>query len=140
MAGIATLSMKLKVTGLGKDVEFGTSKALTVPVEHQEGYTVVETAQSVAIQLFDLIDHIALTKIYGIGIIAEAGTIYVMPDTAGALTFTSTEAVHTLNVGEPCWLPINPTGNLGLKIDAASITDSFSWVILGKVNLQQLLN
>lgn len=132
MAGVVTLSMKLKITGLGKDIEFGASKALTVPVEYQEGYTVVETAQTAAIQLFDLVDHIALAKIYGVGIIAEAGTIYIMPDMAGVETFTSADAVHTLNVGEPCWLPINPTGNLGLKIDAASETDAFSWVILGK--------
>jgi hypothetical protein len=132
MAGSAKLTILLNVTGLGREINIEEAKTLTVPVEHQEGYTVVATAQTTALQLFDMVDHIALANIYGVFIKAEVGTIYIMPDTAGTATFTSTDAVFTLNVGEPAFFPINSTGNLGLKIDAASVTDAFSWTILGK--------
>ena len=105
---------------------------LTVPVEFQNGYTVVATATTTAIQLFDMIDHIALAKIYGVILKAEVGTIYIAVDTAGTATLTSSTADLVLNVGESCYLPVNPSGNLGMVIDAAAVTDAVSWVILGK--------
>jgi hypothetical protein len=132
MAGSAKLTVSINVTGLGREIDISTAKTLTVPVEHQEGYTIVETATTTAIQLFDLIDHIALAKIYGVYIKAEVGTIYITIDTAGTGTLTSATADLVLNVGEPCWIPVNPAGNLGIVVDAAAITDAFSWVVLGK--------
>lgn len=132
MAGVATVSMKLKITGLGSDFEVSNQVAMTVPVEYQNGYTVVETATTTAIQLFDMIDHIALAKIYGVYIKAEVGTIYITVDTAGTGTITSSTADLVLNVGESCYIPVNPSGNLGMIIDAAAVTDAFSWVVLGK--------
>ena len=133
MAGIATLAMKLNVTGIGDDVEVTQSQALTVPVEILKGYVVVSTAGTTAIQLFTDITKIALDKIYGVYIKAEVGTIYVMLNTAGTTTFTSATADLVINTSEPCYLPINPLSNLGLTIDAAAVTDAFSFIILGKV-------
>ena len=131
--GALKVTVKANVTGLGKEKNFGDDDVtMTVPVECQEGYTIVETATSTAIQLFDMIDHIVLTKIYGVGITAEVGTIYITVDTALTVSITSITADLVLNVGESCWLPINPDGNLGLVIDASAITDAFSWMIVGK--------
>lgn len=132
MAGAAVLKTNLKVTGLGNDIEFDNTVTLTVPVEVQTGYTVVATATTTAIQLFDMVDHIALAKMYGVYIKAEVGTIYVTADTAGTGTITSATAVHVFNVGEGSFIPINPSGNLGMVIDAAAVTDAFSWAILGQ--------
>lgn len=132
MAGILKVTVKANITGLGKEINFGDEDVvMTVPVEYQEGYTVVETAQTTAIQLFDMVDHIALAKMYGVGIKAEVGTIYILVDTSGTTTFAAAAADLVLNVGEVCWLPINPAGNLGLTIDASAVTDAFSWVIVG---------
>lgn len=133
MAGAAVLKTNLKVTGLGNDIEFDNTVTLTVPVEVQSGYTVVATATTTAIQLFDMIDHIALAKMYGVYLKAEVGTIYITVDTAGTTSITSTTADLALNVGESCYIPVNPSGNLGMVIDAAAVTDAFSWGILGKV-------
>ncbi len=133
MAGVLKITVKANITGLGKEINFGDEDiAFTVPVKHQEGYTIVATATSTAIQLFDMIDHIALAKIYGVGITAKVGTIYILLDTAGTTSITSTTADLVLNVGESCWLPINPDGNLGLVIDASAVTDAFSWIIVGE--------
>lgn len=132
MAGIATLVVSLKVTGVGDNVDVANSQILTVPVECQKGYVVVATATTTAIQLFDFITAIALAKIYGVYIKAEVGTIYITADTAGTGTITSTTAVHILNEGEATYIPINPGGNLGMLIDASAVTDAFSYVILGK--------
>lgn len=132
MAGIATLSIKLEVTGLGKDIEVGASKALTVPVEVMSGYTVVETATTTALQLFTDVAKIALAKVYGVYLKAEVGTIYITVDTAGTGTLTSSTADLVLNEGESCYIPVNPAGNLGMVIDASAVTGAFSWVILGK--------
>ena len=132
MTGAAVLKTNLKVTGLGNDVEFDNTVTLTVPVEIQTGYTVVETATTTAIQLFDMIDHIALAKMYGVYLKAEVGTIYIVVDTTGTSTLTSTTADLVLNVGESCYVPVNPGGNLGMVIDAAAVTDAVSWLILGK--------
>lgn len=133
MAGVLKVRTHVNISGLGEEVDFDTGDVtMTVPVEYQKGYTVVETATTTAIQLFDMVDHIALAKIYGIFIKAEVGTIYITPDTAGTTSITSTTADLLLNVGEACWLPINPGGNLGVVIDAAAVTDAFSWIIVGK--------
>jgi hypothetical protein len=132
MAGAAVLKTNLKITGLGSDQEFDNTVTLTVPVETQSGYTIVATATTTAIQLFDMVDHIALAKIYGVLIKAEVGTIYITVDTAGTGTIGSASADLVLNVGESCYIPVNPGGNLGMLIDAAAVTDAFSWTILGK--------
>lgn len=133
MAGVLKLRIKVNLTGLGEEVEIDTGDVtMTVPVEHQEGYTVVATATTTAIQLFDMVDHIALAKIYGVLIWAKVGTIYILEDMAGTVTFAAAAANLVLNVGEAAWLPINPAGNLGCKIDAAAVTDAFSWMIVGK--------
>ena len=132
MAGVLKLTTKVNLTGLGEEIDIDTGEVtMTVPVEHQEGYTVVEAAQTTAIQLFDMIDHIALAKIYGVFLKAGSGTIYIVVDIAGTTTFAAAAADLVLNEGEPCWLPINPDGNLGLKIDAAAVTDAFSWMVVG---------
>ena len=132
MAGEAILKTNLKVTGLGNDVEFDNTVTLTVPVEVQSGYTVVATATTTALQLFDMVDHIALAKMYGVYLKSEVGTIYISVDTAGTGTITSSTADLVLNVGESCYLPVNPSGNLGMVIDASAVTDAFTWLILGK--------
>ncbi|KKL15804.1 hypothetical protein LCGC14_2501930 [marine sediment metagenome] len=132
MAGAAILKTNIKVTGIGNDVEMDNTATLTVPVEVQSGYTIVETATTTAIQLFDMVDHIALNKIYGVYLKAEVGTIYITVDTTGTGTITSTTADLVLNVGESTYIPVNPDGNLGMVIDAAAVTDAFSWLILGK--------
>jgi len=132
MAGVAILKTNIKVTGIGNDIEFDNTVTLTVPVEVQSGYTVVATATTTAIQLFDMIDHIALAKIYGVYLKAEVGTIFITVDTAGTGTITSSTADLVLNVGESTYVPVNPSGNLGMIIDAAAVTDAFTWMILGK--------
>ena len=132
MAGTAVLKTNLKVTGLGNDVEVDNTVTLTVPVEFQDGYTVITTATTTAIQLFDIVDHIALAKIFGVYLKAEVGTIFIKADTSGTGTINSTTADFVLNVGESCYIPVNPDGNLGMVIDAAAVTDAVSWLILGK--------
>ena len=134
MAGVATVSIKVEVTGLGSTITFPSPGAatMTVPVETQTGYTIVAGAPTTSIQLFDMVDHIALAKIYGVGIKAEVGTIYIATNTAGTGAITSSTAPMVLNVGESCYIPVNPGCNLGMVINAAAATDAFSWVILGK--------
>jgi len=132
MAGVAKVTINVSVTGLGDEITISNTKTMTVPVEVQTGYTVVATATTTGIQLFDIVDHIALDKIYGVYIKAEDGTIYIAVDTAGTATLTSATADLVLNEGESCWIPVNPSGNLGMVIDAATTSDAFSWLILGK--------
>jgi hypothetical protein len=132
MAGVATVDIKVKVTGIGDDVVADNSATMTVPVEVQKGYTVLATATTTGLQLFDMIDHIALNKIYGVYIKAVVGTVYLGVDTAGTGVLSSTAADLTLNVGEACYLPINPLGNLGLVVDASAVTAAIEWMILGK--------
>lgn len=132
MAGVATLAINLKVTGIGDDILAANSQTLTVPVEVMKGTTVVTTATTTAIQLFDFVTSIALNKIFGVYIKAVSGTIYVTADTAGTGTITSSTAVHVFNEGEGSYIPINPAGNLGCVVDAAAVTDTFEWIILGK--------
>ena len=132
MAGVATVDIKVKVTGLGTDIVSENSATMTVPVEVQKGYTVLETATTTALQLFDAIDHIALAKIYGVYIKAVVGTVYITPDTAGTGTITSATADLVLNVGEACYIPVNPGGNLGFLVDGSAVTAAIEWMIIGK--------
>jgi hypothetical protein len=132
MAGACTVDIKVKVTGLGDTITRENSVTMTVPVEVQTGYTVLATATTTGLQLFDAIDHIALAKIYGVYIKAVVGTVYISPDTAGTTSITSTTADFVLNVGEACYLPINPAGNLGLVVDGSAVTAAIEWMILGK--------
>jgi len=135
MAGVAQVKINVKVTGLGDDVEMNPdldAVTLTVPVEVASGYVIVTTATTMAIQLSTLAPQIALAKMYGLYVKAKVGTIYIQVDTAGTSTFGSAAAHITLNVGEPCYIPINPSGNLGVAFDAAAVTDAFEWLLLGK--------
>jgi hypothetical protein len=122
----------MAVTGIGDDETKTTTKASTVPVQKQSGYTILANATSSALQLFDLVDHFALAKIYFVYIKCVVGTVYINVDTAGTTTFAEAAADLVLNTGEPCLLPINPAGNLGLAIDAAAATDAIEWMVLAK--------
>lgn len=135
MAGVAQVKINVKVAGLGDDVEMNPdldAVTLTVPVETANGYVIVATATTTAIQLSTLAPQIALAKMYGLYVKAKVGTIYIQVDTSGTTTFGSANAHITLNVGEPCYIPINPSGNLGVAFDAAAVTDAFEWLLLGK--------
>ncbi len=135
MAGALIVTTTVSLTGLGSTVSKTEASTMTVPVAHQEGYTVVTTATTTAIQLLAMVDHIALAKIYGIFIKAESGTIFVTPDTSGTGTITASTAELVFNEGEAGWLPVNPNGTGGVTgclIDAVSTADAFSWVIVGE--------
>ena len=133
MAGAATVTITVGVTGLGSDFTVTNTKIMTVPVEWQSGYTVLTAATTTALQLFDLVDHFDLDDIYGVYIKAEAGTVYIAIDTAGTATLTSSTADLVLNVGEADYISINPAGNLGMAVDASAVTAAISWVVLAKV-------
>jgi hypothetical protein len=132
MAGVAKVTIKVEVTGIGDDVLVNNAATMTTPVEVMSGYTVVDTATTTALQLFTDVAKIALAKVYGVYLKAESGTIYISVDTAGTGTITSETADLILNEDEACYIPVNPDGNLGMVIDAASVTDAFSWVILAE--------
>jgi len=135
MAGALKVTIRANLTGLGKEININPGEAtMTTPVEHGGSgkYIVHATAQETAIQVSELFPQIALAKMYGVYIKAEAGTIYIMVDTAGTTTFAAAAADLVLNVGEACWLPINPAGNLGLTIDASAVTDAFTITVVGK--------
>lgn len=131
MAGAATVTITIAVTGIGDDIDLTNSQAMTVPVACQHGYTVLTTATTTALALFAMIDHIALADIYGVYLKCEVGTLYILVDTAGTSTFAAAAADLILNVSEACYLPINPAGNLGLCLDGVGVTTAFSWLILG---------
>lgn len=133
MAGEATLAVKGKITGLGKDIEFGTTATLTDPIEHGGSgkYIVHATAGTTAIQVSGLFPQIALTKMYCVYIESVAGTIYVKLNTAGTDTFDNTTADLVFNEGEGYPLPINPANNNGITIDAAAVTNAFIITALG---------
>jgi hypothetical protein len=139
MAGVATLNIKLEVTGLGQVVTYGVDSegltedlTLTVPVEIAQGYTIVATAQTTAIQLSTLAPQIALAKMYGLYVKTKSGTVYFQIDTAGTTTFAEAAAHIVVPNGTSAYIPINPAGNLGVAIDAAAVTDAFEWLLLGK--------
>ena len=133
MAGTATVTTTLAVTGIGDSFTLTNVKAVTVPVAEQHGYTVLAAATTTALQLFDNIDHIALDKVYLVYIKCVVGTVYINVDTAGTATFAAAAADLVLNVGESCILPINPAGNLGLTVDASAVTAAIEWCMLGQV-------
>jgi hypothetical protein len=132
MAGAATVVTSLTVTGLADDVILTNTKVVTVPVAQQGGYTVLATAGTTALQLFAMVDHIALAKIFLVYLKAVVGTVYILVDTAGTTTFSAAAADLVLNEGEACILPINPAGNLGLCIDGSAVTAAIKWHILGQ--------
>jgi hypothetical protein len=135
MAGVAQVKINVKVTGLGDDIEMNPdfdAVTMTVPVETANGYVIVSTATTTALQLSTLAPQIALTKMYGLYVRCKVGTVFIQVDTAGTTTFGAAAAHITLNVGEPCYVPINPSGNLGVTFDAAAVTDAFEWLLLGK--------
>ena len=134
MAGQASVTITVGVTGLGSDYTVTNTKVMTVPVEWQSGYTVLTAATSTALELFALVDHFDLDDIYGVYIKAEVGTVYILVDTAGTTTFNASAADLVLNVGEADYISINPAGNLGLSIDASAATAAISWLVLAKVN------
>jgi hypothetical protein len=129
MAGVANVSIKLNVTGIGDEVLMTNTQTRTVPVELARGYSIVAAQGSG--QLLDTGD-VALAKVYGVYIKAEVGTIYILLDTAAAEAVTTTNAHLALSVGEDCFLPINATNNAGIVIDSAAATDAYSYVVLGK--------
>ena len=133
MAGEATVTIRVDVTGLGSDFTISNSKVMTAPVEWQSGYTVLTNATSAGLQLFALVDHFDLDDIYGVYIKAVVGTVYISVDTADTGTITSTTADLVLNVGEACYIPVNPGGNLGMVVDGSAVTAAISWLVLAKV-------
>ena len=134
MAGVATLAVSLKITGLtSEEIIKANTATLTVPVETLSGSTVITTATTTGIQLFDFTTAIALAKIYGVYLRSVSGTILVAVDTAGTATLTSATADLVLNEGEGTYIPINPAGNLGMVVDGLAVTDTVEWTILGKV-------
>ncbi len=136
MASTAKIAIKLEVANVGQGVNINpgfNTVTLTVPKETASGYMLIPTATTTAIQLSDIAPQIELTKMYGLWIKAEIGTIFINIDTAGTTTTTSSTAHIVLNVGEECWLPINPDGNAGVTIDGSAVTAAFSFFLLGKV-------
>jgi hypothetical protein len=133
MTASATVGIKVIVDEIGNGIEVYNYKNMAnVPAEMENGYVIVETATTTALQLFD-ITKIALAKAYGVYLKSEIGTIYIIPNNATTTpSVTSLTAVFILNEGEACYLPINPALNTGIKIDAADITNAFSYLILGK--------
>ena len=133
MAGVATSKISVKVTGIGDTVETNPdwdTVTNTVPTEKASGYIIVATATTTALQLSDLAPHIALAKMDMLYIKAEVGTIYVILDTAGTTTFGATADI-TLTVGKDMKIHLNQSGNAGVTIDAAAVTDAFSYVLTG---------
>ena len=132
MAGALTVQTVVNLTGIGDTVSIDSgSTIMTVPVAFQEGYTGLTTATSTALALFAMVDHIALTDIYGVYLKCVVGTLYIQVDTAGTTTFAAAAADLVLNVGESSWLPINPDGNLGLALDGVGVTTAVKWLIVG---------
>lgn len=134
MAGVATSKINVKVTGLGDTVEANSdfdATTLTVPTQRGADYVIVDTATTTALQISDLVPKIALTKMDALYIKAEVGTIYVSLDTAGTTNITSATAQIVLAVGQEMFVHLNQGGNLGVVIDAAAVTDAFSYILTG---------
>jgi hypothetical protein len=131
MAGIANVSIKFNVTGIGDSVLMTNTQTQTVPVEMSRGYSVV-AAQGTG-QMLDTGD-IATGKVYGAYIKAEIGTIYILLSTAAVTPVDGDNANLTLLVGESTYLPINAdnTTSDGIVIDSEAATDAFSYVVIGK--------
>ena len=134
MAGVAIAKINVKITGLGDTIEANPdfdSKTLTVPTERASDYIIVATATTTALQLSTLAPQIALAKMDALYIKAEVGTIYVSLDTSGTTSITSATAQITLTVGTSMLVHLNQGGNLGVVIDAAAVTDAFSYILTG---------
>ncbi len=134
MAGVATSKISVKVTGLGDTIETNSdwdTSTLTVPVERGANYVIVDSATTTALQLSTLVPHIALAKMDMLYIKAEVGTIYVQFDTAGTTTFDDTAADVILTVGKDMKVHLSQSNNAGVTIDAAAVTDAFSYVLTG---------
>lgn len=133
MAGVATSKINMKVTGLGNAIEVNPTDVttLTVPTERSADYIIVSTATTTALQLSSLAPSIALVKMDALYIKAEVGTIYVSLDTSGTTSITSATAQISLTVGQEMFVHLNQGGNLGVVIDAAAVTDAFSYVLTG---------
>ena len=134
MAGAALSKINLKVSGLGDTIETNpdwNTVTNTVPTEVAYGYVIVSTATTTALQLSALAPSIALAKMDTLYIKAEVGTIYVILDTAGTTTFGSATADIVLTVGKDMLIHLNQAGNAGVTIDAAAVTDAFSYVLTG---------
>ena len=134
MAGAATSKISVKVTGLGDTIETNPdweTSTLTAPTERSADYVIVATATTTALQLSDLVPHIALAKMDMLYIKAEVGTIYIQYDTAGTTTFGAAAAHNMLTVGKDMKVHLSPTNNAGVTIDAAAVTDAFSYVLTG---------
>jgi len=129
--GALKVTIKANLTGLGEEVSISDEATMTVPTKHQEGYTITKDQASNAVQLFAMVDHITLAKIYGVYIKSEVGTIYILLDDSGTTSLTSANSDLALKVGEACWLPINAANNAGLVVDGSAATDAFSWMIVG---------
>jgi len=61
---------------------------------------------------------------------AAAAGKYPIKFQAGT-ALAAADADLVLDVGESCWLPINPAGNLGLCLDGVGPTTAVSWLIVG---------
>ena len=134
MAGVATSKINMKVTGLDDTVEANKdfdATTMTVPTERGANYVIVSTATTTALQLSNLVPHIALAKMDALYIKAAVGTIYISLDTAGTTSITSATAQMALTVGQVLFTHINQGGNLGVVIDAAAVTDAFSYILTG---------
>ena len=133
MAGALKVTTKVNITGLDEEVNISNTKTMTVPVEHGGSgrYIIHATAGTTAMQVSALFPQIALTKMYGVYIKSNVGTIYVLLNTAGTATFDSTTADLVFNEGEGHWLPINPDSNAGITIDASAVTDAFTITAVG---------
>ncbi len=134
MAGVATSKISVKVTGLGDTIETNPdwdTSTLTVPTERSSDYIITAAATTTALQLSDLAPQIALAKMDMLYIKAEVGTIYVQFDTAGTTTFGASAADVMLTVGKDMKIHLSQSNNAGVTIDAAAITDAFSYVLTG---------
>lgn len=136
MAGEATINTRLRVSGLGSNLDLDSEKTLAkVPVEVGGGqgtYVIVATAQTTALQLSDLVPHIPLDKMFKLYIKAVSGSIYLQLDTAGTTTFAAAAADIVIPEGDSDIISLNPDNNAGVTIDAASATDAFEFAVLGE--------
>jgi len=129
MAAILKKTIKINLTGLGKEKNLGgTEVTMTVPVEYQEGYNITDAYDSESLQISNLASELDLTAMFGLYIKAESGTIHVLLNTAGTTAIDSTDSELTYNEGEGDYIAINPDNNAGIVINGESATDAFSWM------------
>ena len=125
MAGAATVTSKIYITGLGTDAEATNSSTVATPVEFMKQYNII----SVPLNLDT--GNITLTAVYGLWLKAEVGTLYVkLNDTSTAVTLASAETV--LSAGASDYYSINPANNAGIRIGGSAASAAVSYVVLGK--------